>query len=161
MAQEEAPLPLLNLPAAQSEQKAAPPLLNFPAAQLVQFAAPALDHAPEAQGEQVIAPLPLKVPAAQAVQLAVAEVEALLVPAGHGTRLLEEQKKPGRHVGTKTRRRIRLLPRSATYTLPVASMATPEGSLKEAPAPIPSANVRDPLPASVVTTPPGVTLRMR
>jgi hypothetical protein len=46
-------------------------------------------------------------------------------------------------------------------TLPLLSTATPVGFLNEAPAPVPSANVFDPLPASVVTTPPDVTLRMR
>jgi len=45
--------------------------------------------------------------------------------------------------------------------LPLLSTATPTGLLNEAPAPVPSANVRVPFPASVVTTPPGVTLRMR
>jgi len=57
--------------------------------------------------------------------------------------------------------RMRSLDLSATMTLPLLSTATPEGSLNEAPAPVPSANAADPLPASVVTTPPGETLRMR
>ena len=98
-------------------------VLNVPAAQLVQAAALALLHAPEAQEEQAVAPLPLKVPAAQAAQ-DVAENEVLFVPAGHGLRVLEAQKKPGRHVGTKTRRRMRSLKVSATITLPLAPTAT-------------------------------------
>ncbi len=57
--------------------------------------------------------------------------------------------------------RMRWLSESATMTLPLLSTATPLGLLNEAPAPTPSANEADPLPASVVTTPPGVTLRMR
>jgi hypothetical protein len=57
--------------------------------------------------------------------------------------------------------RMRLFAESATITLPLASMATPVGSLNAAPTPVPSANAYDPLPASVVTTPPGVTLRIR
>ena len=57
--------------------------------------------------------------------------------------------------------RMRWLLWSATMTLPLLSTATPEGYENEAPAPVPSANAYDPLPASVVTTPPGVTLRMR
>jgi hypothetical protein len=56
---------------------------------------------------------------------------------------------------------MRLLSLSATMTLPLLSTATPEGELNVAPAPVPSANVFDPLPASVVTRPPRVTLRMR
>ncbi len=102
-------------------------VLNVPAAHLVQAAALALLHAPEAQEEQVVAPLPLKVPAAQAVQ-DVAEDEVLFVPAGHGLRVLEVQKKPGRHVGTKTRRRMRKFEESATNKLPLAPpTATLEG----------------------------------
>jgi hypothetical protein len=57
--------------------------------------------------------------------------------------------------------RMRWLSQSATMTLPLLSTATPKGLLNEAPAPVPSVNAYDPLPASVVTTPPGVTLRMR
>jgi hypothetical protein len=57
--------------------------------------------------------------------------------------------------------RMRLLPQSATITLPLLSTATPQGVMNEAPVPVPSANANDPFPASVVTTPPGVTLRMR
>ena len=56
---------------------------------------------------------------------------------------------------------MRLLEKSATTTLPLLSTATPVGDRNEAPAPTPSANAYDPFPASVVTTPPGVTLRMR
>jgi hypothetical protein len=57
--------------------------------------------------------------------------------------------------------RMRWLFLSATMTLPLLSTATPEGSMNKAPAPAPSENPYDPPPASVVTTPPGVTLRMR
>jgi hypothetical protein len=45
--------------------------------------------------------------------------------------------------------------------LPLLSTATPVGLLKEAPSPVPSANTSAPLPASVDTTPSGVTLRIR
>ncbi len=55
--------------------------------------------------------------------------------------------------------RIRML--APTITLPLASTATPLGSENEAPLPTPLVDVRIPLPASVVTTPPGVTLRIR
>jgi hypothetical protein len=37
----------------------------------------------------------------------------------------------------------------------------PRGSLKEAAVPVPLANARNPLPASVLTTPPGVIFLMR
>jgi hypothetical protein len=57
--------------------------------------------------------------------------------------------------------RMRLFPESATYTIPLASTATPEGLKKEAATPAPSANAPTPLPASVLTTPPGVTARTR
>ena len=56
---------------------------------------------------------------------------------------------------------MRLLPESATMTFPPASTATPQGLAKEAAAPVPSANANKPLPASVLTVPLGVTLRMR
>ena len=46
-------------------------------------------------------------------------------------------------------------------TLPLLSTATPAGEANEALAPVPSPNAYDPFPASVDTTPPGVTLRMR
>ena len=57
--------------------------------------------------------------------------------------------------------RMRLFPESPMKTFPAVSTATPRGALKEAPVPVPSANAADPLPARVLTTPPGVTLRMR
>ncbi len=56
--------------------------------------------------------------------------------------------------------RTRLLPQSPTTTLPPASMPTPEGQLKEADSPSPLANAIDPLPASELTAPEGVTLRI-
>ena len=50
---------------------------------------------------------------------------------------------------------------SATYTAPAASTATPNGLLKRAPAPVPSAlPLLAAVPASVLTTPAGVILRM-
>ena len=58
-------------------------------------------------------------------------------------------------------RRTQLLPESPTIALPLASTAMPWGSLKEALAPAPLANAAAPLPASVDTTPAGVTRRMR
>ena len=57
--------------------------------------------------------------------------------------------------------RIRLLLASATSALPLASTATSQGFLNEASVPAPSAKSYIPLPASVVTTPTGVTRRMR
>ena len=57
--------------------------------------------------------------------------------------------------------RMRLLSRSATMTLPLKSKATLKGLLKDAAVPVPSAYPYEPLPASVLTTPPGVTTRMR
>ena len=57
--------------------------------------------------------------------------------------------------------RMRLLYQSAKKTLPMESTATPQGPHSDAPVPVPSANAAEPLPASVLTTPPGVTLRMR
>ncbi len=70
--------------------------------------------------------------------------------------------------------RTRLLSVSATMMLLFASMATAFGLKNEAPTPVPSANApwqrhsnvksssqQSALPASVVTTPSGVTLRMR
>jgi hypothetical protein len=57
--------------------------------------------------------------------------------------------------------RMRRLTVSATTTVPLASTATSLGREKEAPVPVPSANASAPLPASVLTTPPGVTLRTR
>jgi hypothetical protein len=56
--------------------------------------------------------------------------------------------------------RMRWLPVSATYTNS-ASMAQPEGELKRAFVPMPSAHVADAVPASVVTTEPPATARMR
>ena len=51
---------------------------------------------------------------------------------------------------------------SATTITPLEGItATPVGPLKLAAAPVPSANAPLPLPASVVTTPTGVTSRMR
>ena len=50
--------------------------------------------------------------------------------------------------------RIRLLFWSTTTILPSRSTATPNGALKRAAAPVPSAKP-PPLPANVVTTPPG------
>ena len=73
----------------------------------------------------------------------------------------EPQKNPAGQREWEIMRRMRWLPASATMTLPLLSTATPEGFLNEAPVPMPSANVADQLPASGVTTPPGVTLRMR
>ena len=55
------------------------------------------------------------------------------------------------------KRRTRLLPWSATAMLPLAATAMPVGWLKLAAAPAPSADPALPLPASVVTTPEGVT----
>ena len=57
--------------------------------------------------------------------------------------------------------RRRLLPRSATSTLPPSVTATPYGELKAAAVPSPSAKLGAPVPAIVVTTPAGVTRRMR
>ena len=56
--------------------------------------------------------------------------------------------------------RTQLFPPSATYTFPSESSITPRGNLKLALAPVPSANIGDPLPAKVVTTPKGVILRI-
>ena len=57
--------------------------------------------------------------------------------------------------------RIVLFPSSATYTFPALSTAAPNGSLKLAAAPVPSAlPVTPAVPASVVTTPVEVTLRI-
>ena len=56
---------------------------------------------------------------------------------------------------------MRLLFVSATIMLPLRSRATPEGEENEALIPAPSAYAYEPLPASVDTAPPGVTLRMR
>ena len=50
---------------------------------------------------------------------------------------------------------------SPTTTFPFASKATPLGRKNDASLPLPSANAPAPLPASVVTAPPGVTLRIR
>ena len=57
--------------------------------------------------------------------------------------------------------RMRLLPVSATYTVPFPSTAAPEGERKLASVPFPSEKEALPLPASVVTFPLGVILRMR
>ena len=56
--------------------------------------------------------------------------------------------------------RILLLPESATKTLPEPSMATPHGRKNDAAAPVASVLPCKPDPASVVTTPAGVTLRI-
>src|SRR5205823_13648032 len=57
--------------------------------------------------------------------------------------------------------RIVLLTVSATYTLPEESVATPSGLLNRAALPVPSALPPFPAsPASVVTTPAGVILRI-
>ena len=136
-------------PAGQAafEQDAAPiPWENVPSVQLVHAAKDVLPvfglNFPAAQLVHKVAPTTaLKVPAAQSVQQQAPEAE----------------KAPG----AQPILRMRWLPESATMTLPLLSTATPLGELNEAPAPVPSANVADPLPASVVTTPPGVTLRMR
>src|ERR1019366_3318022 len=54
-----------------------------------------------------------------------------------------------------------LLPLSATNTLPALSTATPQGYLNRAALPVPSALPEVPArPASVVTTPAGVTFRI-
>jgi hypothetical protein len=57
--------------------------------------------------------------------------------------------------------RTQLLPESATTIAPEGITATPAGLLKDAAAPVPSVNAANPLPASVVTIPKGVTSRMR
>ena len=57
--------------------------------------------------------------------------------------------------------RMQLLPLSATYTFPTESTATVLGLLNVALVPAPSANVVPPFPATVVTTPSGVILRIR
>ena len=49
---------------------------------------------------------------------------------------------------------------SATYTFDDASNATPDGPLNNAKEPLPSTNPPLVLPASVETTPSGVTLRI-
>ena len=55
---------------------------------------------------------------------------------------------------------LRIRPLSLTYTLPDPSTVSPAGSVNRAAAPVPSVvPVRPALPASVVTTPAGVTLR--
>ncbi len=84
-----------------------------------------------------------------------------------------EEYVPGGQVILRTRKL------SATMTLPLASMVIPLGEENEAPVPVPSENepisleiaplmstpivtvIKSPLPASVLATPPGVTLRMR
>jgi hypothetical protein len=48
--------------------------------------------------------------------------------------------------------RMAWLRASATKTSPLASIATPEGYINDAPVPVPSANPNESLPASVVTT---------
>ena len=58
-------------------------------------------------------------------------------------------------------RRTRLLKYSVTAMRPSASTATPAGSLKAALALAPSAHAAAPLPATVLTTPSGVTRRTR
>ena len=57
--------------------------------------------------------------------------------------------------------RMRWPPVSPTKTLPLESTATPRGRQNEAAVPAPSANAPGPPPASVLTTPPGVTFLMR
>src|SRR6185437_2738680 len=56
--------------------------------------------------------------------------------------------------------RIALLNSSPTYTLPAGSTATPSGLSNDAALPVPSALPSAPDPASVVTTPAGVILRI-
>src|SRR5215831_16058982 len=57
--------------------------------------------------------------------------------------------------------RIVLFPGSATYKFPAVSVATPAGPENAAAAPLPSALPKTPaVPASVVTTPAGVILRI-
>jgi hypothetical protein len=56
---------------------------------------------------------------------------------------------------------IRMRTLSETNTLPLASTATPLRPLNKAAGPVPSAYPLVDDPASVVTTPPGVTMRMR
>lgn len=57
--------------------------------------------------------------------------------------------------------RMRLLLVSATYSVPEESIARPKGVLKAAAVPWPSVQAAEPLPASVVTAPEAVILRMR
>src|SRR3569623_616942 len=57
--------------------------------------------------------------------------------------------------------RIRLFPKSATYTFPAPSAANPLGPLKLAPVPVPFVFPAVPLPANVVVTPPGVIILTR
>jgi hypothetical protein len=57
--------------------------------------------------------------------------------------------------------RTTLFCESATNSVPSSLMATPHGHQKAALVPAPSANVAAPEPASDVTTPAGVTVRMR
>ncbi len=90
------------------------------------------------------------------------EVElGLKVPAAQGTHKAPDKDAPVPQNTESPNLRMRLFKKSATMTLPLLSTATPVGRLNEAPVPTPLANAADPLPASVVTTPPGVTLRMR
>ena len=57
--------------------------------------------------------------------------------------------------------RMSALPSSATKTLPAPSTATPQGLLRRAAAPVPSALPGEPaVPANVVTTPVAVIFRM-
>ena len=107
---------------------------------------------------QVAAPAGLKVPLGQGTG---AEYMGQKEPAGHSTGVPVTQLYDAGQ-GTQKRRRMRWLFVSATIMLPLGSTATPEGPLNKAPVPVPSANPPfHPLPASVDTTPPGVTLRMR
>src|SRR6185437_732634 len=56
---------------------------------------------------------------------------------------------------------MRLLPVSATYILPYMSATTPWGLLKVAAVKLPLPAPADPVPASVLTVPAGVILRIR
>ena len=58
-----------------------------------------------------------------------------------------------RHIPEDKTFRIRWLSASATYTAPLESTDTPEGFLKLAAAPVPSAQVAEEDPAKVDTTP--------
>ena len=89
-----------------------------------------------------------------------AEIMGQKEPAGHSTGMpVTQLYDTGQE--TQERRRMRLLFVSATIMLPLRSRATPEGEENEALIPAPSAYAYEPLPASVDTAPPGVTLRMR
>ena len=128
-----APAALL-LPAVQAMQvvtDVAPTAsLNKPAAQGVE-GAPAAHQEPGLQVTQaamLALAFRLDVPAAQGRQavLLFAPVVGPYVPAAQGVRLKDAQKKPRGHKG-KVISRMRLFLASATYTLPAALMAKPDG----------------------------------